>query len=47
LQPYADALAIGDYQNTIMQEILKMDKIEEIWNSERVENRILELLQEP
>jgi kynurenine 3-monooxygenase len=44
LQPYAEALAVGDFQNSIMQEILKMDNIEEIWNSDRVENRILELL---
>jgi kynurenine 3-monooxygenase len=44
LQPYAEALAIGDYQNAIMQEVLKMDNIEVIWNSEQVENKILELL---
>ena len=46
LQPYAEALAIGDFQNAIMQEVLKIDNIEEIWNSERVENRILELLEQ-
>ena len=45
LQPYADALAIGEYQNAIMQEVLKMKNIQEIWNSDQVENRILELLQ--
>jgi kynurenine 3-monooxygenase len=44
LQPYSEALAIGDFQNEIMQEVLKMDNIEENWNSEEVENRILELL---
>jgi kynurenine 3-monooxygenase len=47
LQPYAEALAVGDFQNKIMQEILKMENIEEIWNSEQVENKILELLQQP
>jgi kynurenine 3-monooxygenase len=46
LQPYAEALAIGDFQNAIMQEVLKIDNIEEIWNSERVENRILNLLEQ-
>jgi kynurenine 3-monooxygenase len=46
LQPYAEALAIGDFQNAIMQEVLKIDNIEEIWNSERVENRILKLLEQ-
>jgi len=43
-RPYVEALAIGDFQNTIMEEVLKMDNIEEIWNSEKVENKILELL---
>jgi kynurenine 3-monooxygenase len=47
LQPYAEALAVGDFQNFIMQEILKMENIGEIWNSEQVENRILELLKQP
>ena len=45
LQPYSEALAIGDFQNKIMQDVLKIDNIEEIWNSEQVEKRILELLQ--
>ena len=44
-RPYAEALAIGDYQNAIMDEVLKMENINEIWNSEAVENKILELLQ--
>ena len=47
LQPYAEALAVGDFQNEIMQEILNIENIEEIWNSEQVENRILELLKQP
>ena len=44
LQPYSEAMAIGDFQNEIMQEVLKMDNIHENWNSEEVENKILELL---
>jgi kynurenine 3-monooxygenase len=47
LQPYAEALAVGDFQNEIMQKILSIENIEEIWNSEQVENRILELLKQP
>ena len=43
-RPYAEALAIGDYQNEIMQEVLKIDNIKAIWDSETVENKILELL---
>jgi kynurenine 3-monooxygenase len=38
-------LAIGDYQNAIMEEVLKMENINEIWDSEAVENKIHELLQ--
>jgi kynurenine 3-monooxygenase len=44
LQPYAEALAIGEYQNQIMQKVLKLENIAEIWNSEIVEKKILELL---
>ena len=44
LQPYSEAMAIGDFQNEIMQEVLKMENIQENWNSEEVENKILELL---
>jgi kynurenine 3-monooxygenase len=43
-RPYAEALAIGDLQNTIMEEVLKIDNIESVWDSELVENKILELL---
>ncbi len=45
LQPYSEALAIGDFQNEIMQEVLQMENIEQIWDSKEVENKILELLQ--
>jgi kynurenine 3-monooxygenase len=43
-QPYAEALAIGDRQNEIMQEILQLPDIEENWNSKEVEAKILELI---
>ncbi|MBL7885510.1 MAG: FAD-dependent monooxygenase [Flavobacterium sp.] len=44
LQPYSEALAIGDFQNKIMEEVLQMPNIEQNWNSEAVENKIIELL---
>lgn len=44
LQPYAEALAIGDYQNKIMQEVMQMPNIEQKWNSQEVENKIIQLL---
>ena len=46
LQPYSEALAIGDFQNAIMQQILKIENIEKIWDSKVVEERILALLEE-
>ena len=44
LQPYAEALAMGDFQDKIMQEILKIENIEQKWDSEEVENQIINLL---
>jgi kynurenine 3-monooxygenase len=44
-RPYAEALAIGDYQNAIMDTVLKMENIEQKWDSAEVEETILELLQ--
>lgn len=44
LQPYAEALAIGEKQNKIMDEILAIESIEEIWDTEPIEQAILELL---
>lgn len=41
---YAEALAIGDAQEKIMKQIMQMPQIEDKWDSEEVENRILELL---
>ena len=43
-QPYSEALAEGDKQSSIMEEILNMESIEQIWDTEVIENRILELL---
>ena len=43
-RPYAEALAIGDFQNAIMETILKMDNIEQIWNTAIVEEKMIELL---
>jgi len=45
LHPYSEALALGDFQNSIMEEVMKMPNIEEKWNSEEVENKIITLLQ--
>ncbi|MGK4566025.1 FAD-dependent oxidoreductase [Flavobacterium sp. 3HN19-14] len=43
-KPYTEALAIGDQQNAIMDQVMKMDNIEQLWDSEIVENKILEFL---
>lgn len=43
-KPYTEALALGDFQNAIMEQVLQIENIEEIWNSEFVENKILALL---
>jgi kynurenine 3-monooxygenase len=43
-RPYSEALAIGDFQNAIMEEILKIENIEGKWDSEEIELKILELL---
>jgi kynurenine 3-monooxygenase len=44
-KPYAEALAIGDKQKSIMDEVMKIPGINDKWESIEVENRILELLQ--
>jgi kynurenine 3-monooxygenase len=41
---YAEALAIGDAQEGIMKQVMQMPNIEEKWDSQEVEQRILELL---
>jgi kynurenine 3-monooxygenase len=43
-RPYAEALAIGDFQNEIMQQVLKTENIENVWDSKEVEDQILALL---
>lgn len=43
-RPYSEALAIGNHQNEIMEEVMKIPNIETLWNSPEVENKILELL---
>ena len=44
-RPYTEALAIGDRQNQIMDEVLKMENIAQLWDSEAVEQKMLALLQ--
>ena len=44
LHPYSEALALGDFQNKIMEEVMQLPNIEEQWNSEEVENKIIQLL---
>ena len=43
-KPYAEALAIGDAQERIMQKIMQLEGIEEKWDSTEVEEKILEML---
>ncbi len=43
-RPYAEALAIGDAQEKIMEQIMAMPNIEEKWDSKEVEEQILGLL---
>lgn len=45
-RPYAEALAIGDAQEAIMAKVMLMDNIEQIWDSEEVDNKILELIKQ-
>jgi hypothetical protein len=39
---HAEALAIGDEQNEIMEHVLKTENIESVWDSPTVENMILD-----
>lgn len=45
-RPYAEALAIGDEQEKIMQEVMKLPDIEDKWDTVEVEEKILSLLTE-
>jgi len=42
--PYSEALAMGDFQDGIMKQVLEMDNIEAIWDSKAVEEKIISLL---
>lgn len=44
LNPYVDALAIGDLQKSIMDEVMLQPDIEEKWDSEEIEQLILSKL---
>lgn len=44
LQPYSEALAIGDFQNQIMEQVMQIENIEQKWNSVEVEKLIITLL---
>lgn len=43
-RPYAEALAMGDEQEKIMQQVMQMPNIEAIWDSSDVEKKMLNLL---
>lgn len=45
-RPYVEALALGDAQERIMQQIMNIPGIENKWDSEEVELRIIELVSE-
>lgn len=45
-RPYVEALEIGDQQAALMDEIMKMENIEQKWESEEVERQILKLIEE-
>lgn len=44
-RPYAEALALGDRQKAIMDEVMLMDGLADKWDSPEVDNKILGLLQ--
>ncbi len=44
-RPYVEALAIGDAQEAIMQQVMQMTDIESKWDGPEVERHILDLLQ--
>ncbi len=43
-RPYSEALAIGDRQKAIMDEVMQMENIKQSWDSPEVERKILNLL---
>lgn len=44
--PYTEALALGDFQNKIMEEIMALPNIDLKWDSAEVEAKMISLLQE-
>ncbi len=44
-RPYAEALAVGDEQEEIMQEVMRIENIEAKWDSKEVEEKMLALLE--
>jgi kynurenine 3-monooxygenase len=45
-RPYSEALALGDRQKAIMDEVMKLDGINDKWDSPEVEEHIIALLAE-
>lgn len=45
-RPYSEALALGDRQKAIMDEVMKLDGINDKWDSPEVEQHIIALLAE-
>ncbi|GGB83304.1 kynurenine 3-monooxygenase [Flavobacterium suaedae] len=45
-RPYSEALTIGDRQKAIMDDVMHMDNIEQIWDSPEIEAKILKMLSE-
>jgi kynurenine 3-monooxygenase len=45
-RPYSEALALGDRQKTIMDEVMKTEGIEQKWDNAEVEDKIKALLKE-
>ena len=43
-RPYSEALAVGDAQEAIMQQVMQLPNIEEKWDGQEVEEKILDLL---
>lgn len=43
-RPYTEALELGNLQNAIMDDVMQMEDIQSVWDSEKVERRMLELL---
>jgi len=44
--PYAEALRIGDEQNTIMEKIMGLPNIESDWDEQHVMNQLFDLAAE-